>query len=64
MSAIVNDCVIGQQDNIVLVDFSRKPDPPAPRFPGASGLREAWSSTSNSGLDQLMRFPLATQRRR
>jgi hypothetical protein len=36
----VNGRVIGREDNIVLVDFSREPNPPAPRFPGASGLRE------------------------
>lgn len=32
--------VIGREQNIVLVDFSREPDPPAPRFPGANGSRE------------------------
>ncbi len=32
--------VIGRKENVVLVDFSHKPEPPAPRFPGASGLRE------------------------
>jgi hypothetical protein len=32
--------VIGRKANVVLIDFSRKPDPPAPRFPGAGGLRE------------------------
>ena len=32
--------VIGRENNVVRVDFSRDPDPPAPRFPGASGLRE------------------------
>jgi hypothetical protein len=31
--------VIGRESNVVRVDFSREPDPPAPRFPGASGLR-------------------------
>jgi hypothetical protein len=36
----VNGRVIGREDNIVLVDFGREPNPPAPRFPGASGLRE------------------------
>jgi hypothetical protein len=34
------DRVIARADNVVLVDFSRKPEPPAPRFPGARGLRE------------------------
>lgn len=32
--------VIGRENNVVRVDFSRDPDPPAPKFPGASGLRE------------------------
>ena len=35
-----NRFVIGRENNMVRVDFSRDPDPPAPRFPGASGLRE------------------------
>jgi hypothetical protein len=35
-----NRSVIGRESNVVLVDFNRKPDPPAPTFPGASGLRE------------------------
>jgi len=38
MDATINDRVIGHQGNILLVDFTRKPDPPAPRFPGASGM--------------------------
>lgn len=33
--------VIGRDSNIVRVDFTREPDPPAPRFPGAAGLRMA-----------------------
>jgi hypothetical protein len=32
--------VIRRENNILEVDFSREPDPPAPGFPGASGLRE------------------------
>jgi hypothetical protein len=32
--------VIHREDNVLQVDFSREPDPPAPRFPGANGLRE------------------------
>lgn len=32
-------CVIGRENNIVVVDFRRKPDPPAPRFPGGNALR-------------------------
>jgi hypothetical protein len=30
--------VVAREDNVVLVDF-RRPDPPAPVFPGAGGLR-------------------------
>ena len=36
----INRFVISRENNVVRVDFSRHPDPPAPRFPGASGLRE------------------------
>jgi hypothetical protein len=35
MRTLTNDRVIARSDNVVLVDFSRKPEPPAPRFPGA-----------------------------
>ena len=31
--------VVGRDRNVVLVDFGRRPDPPAPRFPGAGALR-------------------------
>jgi hypothetical protein len=37
--SLSNKCVIGRDDNVVMVDFKRKPEPPAPRFPGASALR-------------------------
>jgi hypothetical protein len=40
MLSMIKGRVIGRHDNIVLVDFSREPHPPAPRFPGAGGLRE------------------------
>jgi hypothetical protein len=40
MQRETNRFVIGRENNVVRVDFSRDPDPPAPRFPGASGLRE------------------------
>jgi len=40
MQTVTSDRVIARADNVVLVDFSRKPEPPAPRFPGARGLRE------------------------
>ena len=32
--------VIGRKDNVVIVDFTRRPEPPAPGFPGAGALRE------------------------
>jgi hypothetical protein len=40
MHTVTTDRVIARNDNIVLVDFSRKPEPPASRFPGTSGLRK------------------------
>jgi hypothetical protein len=32
--------IISRENNVLRVDFSRDPDPPAPTFPGAVGLRE------------------------
>jgi len=40
MLNVIKGRVIGRNGNIVVVDFSPEPNPPAPRFPGASGLRE------------------------
>jgi hypothetical protein len=31
--------VIDLKGNVVRVNFRREPDPPAPKFPGANGLR-------------------------
>jgi hypothetical protein len=39
MVSSVGRYVIARESNIVRVDFNRKPDPPAPRFPGGRGLR-------------------------
>jgi hypothetical protein len=33
-------CVFHRDGNVLRVNFRREPDPPAPRFPGAAGLRE------------------------
>jgi hypothetical protein len=33
--------VIARDSNVLRVDFARRPDPPAPRFPGAGALRPA-----------------------
>lgn len=35
-----NTCIIGKKDNVLLVDFTPKSEPPAPRFPGANALRQ------------------------
>jgi hypothetical protein len=35
-----NTCIIGRTDNVLVVDFTRRPEPPVPRFPGANALRE------------------------
>lgn len=37
--------VIARENNIVRVDFSRRPEPPEPRFPGASGVRDTSQRT-------------------
>jgi len=39
MLSIVDRHVIARESNVVRVDFRRDPDPPAPSFPGANGLR-------------------------
>jgi hypothetical protein len=41
--------VIRRENNVVEVDFRREPDPPAPRFPGASGLRRLNEERRESG---------------
>ena len=41
--------VIRRESNVLEVDFSREPDPPAPRFPGASGQRELTEGGSEPG---------------
>ncbi len=42
--------VIYREGNIVLVDFGREPEPPAPRFPGADGLRQMRFEDCQLGL--------------
>ena len=39
MLSAIDRYVIARESNVVLVDFRRDPDPPAPCFPGANGLR-------------------------
>ena len=38
-SSICDRYVIARENNVVLVNFARRPDPPAPQFPGAGALR-------------------------
>ena len=44
----VNRYVVARESNIVRVDFSREPDPPAPCFPGANGLRLIHNKTEGA----------------
>jgi len=43
-----NRYVVRRENNVLQVDFSREPDPPAPRFPGASALRRFGQEDSES----------------
>ena len=40
--------VIARESNIVRVDFRRRPDPPAPKFPGAAALRRMAQRPANA----------------
>jgi hypothetical protein len=35
--------VVARERNVVRVDFRKRPDPPAPKFPGAAALRAMMS---------------------
>ena len=48
---VVGQFVVGRDGNIVHVDFGHEPDPPAPRFPGASSLR--FATEMNDASDEL-----------
>lgn len=55
MLSMIKHRVIGRNGNILVVDFSREPNPPAPRFPGSRGLREpshnkGWTTFSSLAL--------------
>jgi len=39
MRCAMNTCIVGRKDNVLVVDFTRGPEPPAPRFQGANALR-------------------------
>lgn len=59
MQRETNRFVSGRENNVVRVDFNRDPDPPAPRFPGASGLREI-SDESTSAKKNIFAVGLRT----
>ena len=40
MRTASNRHVVAREHNVLRVDFSREPDPPAPRFPGANAMRQ------------------------
>jgi hypothetical protein len=39
MNLIKYGHILGRENNVVRVNFGRESDPPAPKFPGANGLR-------------------------
>lgn len=41
--------IIGRENNVLRVDFGREADPPAPRFPGANGLRPVKNEVASIG---------------
>lgn len=49
MLSAVDRYVISRENNVVRVDFSREPDPPAPCFPGAGGLH--FGETGSGGWE-------------
>jgi hypothetical protein len=53
MNAIdaIDRYVVTRESNVVRVDFRREPNPPAPRFPGAGGLRESCDNGTSQLLD-------------
>jgi len=54
---VVGQYIVGRDGNIVHVDFGHEPDPPAPRFPGASSLRFA---TELNDANDTLALKLAT----
>jgi hypothetical protein len=54
MSATTSGRVIGREHNVVRVDFRGEPDPPAPRFPGANGLRRIADAERDGGREALL----------
>ena len=46
----VDRYVVARDRNVVCVNFQRKPEPPAPKFPGAGALRILKSHSDGSDL--------------
>ena len=58
-SSFAKHYVIARESNVVRVDFARRPDPPAPRFPGAGGLRPPTGRVAAMDCSKLDVLPLA-----
>jgi hypothetical protein len=41
--------IVSRENNVLRVDFNRDPDPPAPKFSGAAGLRETIDESTKTG---------------
>jgi hypothetical protein len=53
--------IVARENNVVLVDF-RRPDPPAPDFPGAGGMRALMGPEDEAGTGSSTGSPLAQRR--
>jgi len=56
---MVEHYVVARESNVLRVDFSREPDPPAPGFPGAGALRYRSSSAPLEALAARQRREMA-----
>jgi hypothetical protein len=59
---LVQTYVIGRDSNVLRVDFGREPDPPAPKFPGAAGLRALQGEGPETSVAELYLMRPANQR--
>jgi hypothetical protein len=58
-SAASSDYILYRQGNVVQVDFSREPDPPAPQFPGAGALRQTGFEGATATTLEAVALPAA-----
>jgi hypothetical protein len=63
MSLIKYGHIIGRENNVVRVDFARESDPPAPKFPGASGSRPVKRKIANRSAMASIELPVPVSRR-